>query len=146
MRPRFWELPLRDLTPPEWEALCDGCGKCCLNKLEFEDTDELAFTRVACRLLDGQTCRCTRYETRHRYVPECVSLTPEKIAGISYWLPATCAYRLRHEGRALPDWHYLVSGDAEAVHKAGASVRGWTLSEAEIPEEDWEDYIIEDLS
>lgn len=146
MRPRFWELPLKQLDPKEWEALCDGCGKCCLNKLEFEDTDELAFTRVACRLLDGETCRCTRYETRHRYVPECVSLTPEKIADISYWLPATCAYRLRHEGKPLYDWHYLISGDTEAVHRAGVSVRGWTLSEAEIPEEDWEDYIIEDLS
>ena len=146
MRPRFWELPLKQLDPGEWEALCDGCGKCCLNKLEFEDTEELAFTRVACRLLDGQTCRCTKYETRHQYVPECVTLTPAKIKDISYWLPATCAYRLRHEGRALPDWHYLISGDRDAVHKAGASVRGWTLSEAEIPEEDWEDYIIEDLS
>ena len=146
MRQRFWELPLRALDPQEWEALCDGCGKCCLNKLEFEDTEELAFTRVACRLLDGQTCRCTKYETRHQYVPECVTLTPAKIKDISYWLPATCAYRLRHEGRALPDWHYLISGDRDAVHKAGASVRGWTLSEAEIPEEDWEDYIIEDLS
>ncbi len=146
MRPRFWELPLRDLDPDEWEALCDGCGKCCLNKLEFEDTEELAFTRIACRLLDGETCRCTRYETRHRYVPECVTLTPEKIAGISYWLPATCAYRLRHEGRPLAPWHYLISGDREAVHRAGISVRGWTLSEAAIPEEDWEDHIIEDLS
>lgn len=146
MRARFWELPLKQLDPQEWEALCDGCGKCCLNKLEFEDTEELAFTRIACRLLDGQTCRCTRYEARHRYVPECVTLTPEKIAGINYWLPASCAYRLRHEGRALPDWHYLISGDPEAVHRAGASVRGWTLSEAEIPEEDWEDHIIEDLS
>ena len=146
MRPRFWELPLKDLDPREWEALCDGCGKCCLNKLEFEDTEELAFTRVACRLLDGQTCRCTRYETRHQYVPECVTLTPEKIAGISYWLPATCAYRLRHEGKKLYDWHYLISGDPESVHRAGVSVRGWTLSEAEIPEEDWEDHIIEDLS
>ncbi len=146
MRPRFWELPLKQLDSKEWEALCDGCGKCCLNKLEFEDTEELAFTRVACRLLDGETCRCTRYETHHRYVPECVSLTPEKIAGISYWLPATCAYRLRHEGKPLYDWHYLISGDPEAVHRAGVSVRGWTLSEAEIPEEDWEDYIIEDLS
>ncbi len=146
MRPRFWELPLRQLDPAEWEALCDSCGKCCLNKLEFEDTDELAFTRVACRLLDGETCRCTRYATRHQYVPECVSLTPEKIDAISYWLPATCAYRLRHEGKRLPEWHYLISGDREAVHRAGASVRGWTLSEAEIPEEDWEDHIIEDLS
>ncbi|WBU59158.1 YcgN family cysteine cluster protein [Paracoccus albus] len=146
MRERFWELPLKDLTTAEWEALCDGCGKCCLNKLEFEDTDELAFTRVACKLLDGETCRCTRYETRHRYVPECVTLSPEKIAGISYWLPATCAYRLRHDGKPLFDWHYLVSGDRKAVHRAGVSVRGWTVSEAQIPEEDWEDYIIEDLS
>ncbi|TKW66967.1 MAG: YcgN family cysteine cluster protein [Paracoccus denitrificans] len=146
MRPRFWELPLKQLDPAEWEALCDGCGKCCLNKLEFEDTEELAFTRVACRLLDGETCRCTRYETRHRYVPECVSLTPAKISAISYWLPATCAYRLRHEGKPLHDWHYLISGDPDAVHRAGVSVRGWTVSEAEVPEEDWEDYIIEDLS
>ena len=146
MRDRFWELPLADLAPDEWEALCDGCGKCCLNKLEFEDTEELAFPRIACRLLDGQTCRCTRYQTRHQYVPECVTLDPAKIADISYWLPATCAYRLRHEGRPLPGWHYLISGDPEAVHRAGVSVRGWTLSEAEIPEEDWEDHIIEDLS
>ena len=146
MRERFWELPLKDLTTAEWEALCDGCGKCCLNKLEFEDNDELVFTRVACKLLDGETCRCTRYETRHRYVPECVTLSPEKIAEISYWLPSTCAYRLRHEGKALFDWHYLISGDRQAVHRAGVSVRGWTVSEAQIPEEDWEDYIIEDLS
>ena len=146
MRERFWELPLKDLTTAEWEALCDGCGKCCLNKLEFEDNDELVFTRVACKLLDGETCRCTRYETRHRYVPECVTLSPEKIAEISYWLPSTCAYRLRHEGKALFDWHYLISGDRQTVHRAGVSVRGWTVSEAQIPEEDWEDYIIEDLS
>ena len=146
MRERFWELPLKDLTTAEWEALCDGCGKCCLNKLEFEDNDELVFTRVACKLLDGETCRCTRYETRHRYVPECVTLSPEKIAEISYWLPSTCAYRLRHEGKPLFDWHYLISEDRQAVHRAGVSVRGWTVSEAQIPEEDWEDYIIEDLS
>ena len=146
MRPRFWELPLRDLTPPEWEALCDGCGKCCLNKIEYEDTGEVEFTRVACRLLDGQTCQCSSYPNRHDFVPDCIVLTPEMLQEISWWLPATCAYRLRHEGRKLPEWHYLISGDRDAVHKAGASVRGWTLSEAEIPEEDWEDYIIEDLS
>ncbi|MFV0292927.1 MAG: YcgN family cysteine cluster protein [Paracoccus sp. (in: a-proteobacteria)] len=146
MRPRFWKLPLRDLDSEEWEALCDGCGKCCLNKLEFEDTGELAFTRVACRLLDGQTCCCTRYETRHRHVPECVTLSPEKIREISYWLPVTCAYRLRYEGQELPAWHYLISGDREAIHHAGASVRGWVVSEAEISERDWEDYIIEDLA
>lgn len=146
MRPRFWELPLDELTHPEWEALCDGCGKCCLNKIEFEDTDELAFTRVACKLLDGQTCRCTNYPDRHQFVPDCVVLTPEKLSQIAWWLPATCAYRLRAEGKPLYDWHHLVSGDPDAVHRAGASVRGWTVSEVAVSEDDWEDYIIEDLS
>ncbi|MEI4486057.1 YcgN family cysteine cluster protein [Frigidibacter sp. MR17.14] len=145
LRPRFWELPLDRLTPPEWEALCDGCGKCCLNKIEFEDNGELAFTRIACRLLDGQTCRCSRYETRHQYVPECVRLSPETLKDIAYWMPSTCAYRLRHFGKPLPDWHYLVSGDPESVHAADQSVRGWTVSEVEVSEEDWEDHIIEDL-
>ncbi|MDM7459016.1 MAG: YcgN family cysteine cluster protein [Paracoccus sp. (in: a-proteobacteria)] len=146
MRPRFWELPLEALTRKEWEALCDSCGKCCLNKIEFEDTEELAFTRVACKLLDGQSCRCTSYANRHDFVPDCVVLTPEKLTQIAWWLPATCAYRLRAEGKPLYDWHYLISGDPEAVHRAGASVRGWTVSEVTVKEEDWEDYIIEDLS
>lgn len=146
MRERFWELPLEQLTPGEWEALCDGCGRCCLNKLEFEDTGELAFTRVACKLLDGHSCRCGSYANRHDYVPECVVLTPKKLKEIDWWLPRTCAYRLRSEGRPLYDWHYLISGDPESVHRAGISVRGWTVSEAVLPEEDWEDYIIEDLS
>ncbi len=146
LRPEFWTLPIRSLTAPEWEALCDGCGKCCLNKLEYEDTGELAFTRVACRLLDGESCRCAKYDTRHNYVPECVRLSPKNIAKIAYWMPATCAYRLRFDGQPLPEWHYLVSGDPESVHEAGQSVRGWTVSEAEIPEEDWEEHIIEDLA
>ena len=146
MRERFWELPLPRLAPDEWEALCDGCGKCCLNKIEFEDTNELAFTRVACKLLDGESCLCSSYPNRHDYVPDCVVLTPDKLAEISWWLPATCAYRLRHEGRPLYKWHHLISGDRESVHRAGASVRGWTVSEAAVTEEDWEDYIIEDLS
>ncbi len=143
-RPRFWELPLRDLTRPEWEALCDGCGKCCLNKLEDEDTGEVELTRVACRLLDGSTCQCSKYATRHDYVPECIVLTPASIVRNLYWLPQTCAYRLRHEGRALPAWHHLLSGDPEAVHRAGASVRGETLSEIEVSDEDWEDHIIDE--
>ena len=146
MRDRFWERPLADLAPDEWEALCDGCGKCCLNKIEYEDTNELAFTRVACKLLDGEECRCSSYPNRHDYVPDCVVLTPRKLAEIAWWLPATCAYRLRHEGRPLYDWHHLISGDPESVHQAGASVRGWTVSEVSVDEEDWEDYIIEDLS
>ena len=144
LRPRFWERPLTSLTPAEWEALCDGCGKCCLNKLEDEETGEVAFTRVACRLLDPDTCRCGQYENRRSFVPECVFLTPKTIDKVAYWLPSTCAYKLRHEGRPLPGWHPLVSGDPESVHEAGQSVRGWTVPEYEVDENDWEDHIIED--
>ncbi|WP_299838204.1 YcgN family cysteine cluster protein [uncultured Paracoccus sp.] len=146
MRPRFWELPLAKLDPEEWEALCDGCGKCCLNKLEFEDPPELVFTRVACRLLDGHACQCTSYANRHDYVPDCVVLTPKKLKEVAYWLPATCAYRLRHEGKPLENWHYLISGDRETIHRAGISMRDRTISEVEVDEDDWEDYMIEDLS
>ncbi|MBI1219088.1 MAG: YcgN family cysteine cluster protein [Rhodobacteraceae bacterium] len=143
LRPKFWERPLTALNPREWEALCDGCGKCCLNKLEDEETGEVAFTRVACRLLDGESCRCAQYEIRKQFVPECVVLTPKTIAKVAYWLPATCAYRLLHEGKPLEDWHPLISGNPESVHDAGMSVRGWTVPEFEVPEEDWEDYIVE---
>lgn len=144
LRPEFWTLPLAKLKPAEWEALCDGCGRCCLNKLEYEDTGELEFTRVACRLLDDESCRCTRYETRHQYVPECVLLTPKSIRKIAYWMPATCAYRLRFEGKPLEPWHYLVSGSHETVHEAGISVRGRTVSETEVPEDLWDQFIIEE--
>ena len=106
LRDRFWErVPLQNLAPREWEALCDGCGKCCLNKLEDEDTSEVAFTRVACRLLDDTTCRCAHYEKRKVFVSECVVLTPQNIGKSAYWMPQTCAYRLLHEGKALHDWH-----------------------------------------
>ena len=146
LRPRFWEtVPLDRMTPDEWEALCDGCGKCCLNKLEDIDTGEVAFTRVACRLLDGETCRCGNYGLRKTLVPECVVLTPKSIGKVSYWLPETCAYRVLHEGGKLADWHPLVSGDPESVHRAGISVRGWTVPEWEVPEEEWEDHIIEEV-
>ncbi|WP_343081077.1 YcgN family cysteine cluster protein [Ostreiculturibacter nitratireducens] len=145
LRPEFWKLPLNSLTPREWEALCDGCGKCCLNKLEDADTGEIAFTRIACRLLDGETCRCGQYEKRKTFVPECVVLTPQTIKTSAYWMPSTCAYRLRLEGKPLFDWHPLISGDPDSVHKAGQSVQGWTVPEYEVPDEEWEDYIIEDL-
>jgi len=145
LRPEFWErVPLKNLTPKEWEALCDGCGKCCLNKLEDEETGEVVFTRVACRLLDDETCRCAHYEVRKQIVPECVVLTPKNIGEIAYFMPATCAYRLLHEGKALYDWHPLISGDPESVHEAGQSVRGWTVPEFDVPVEDWEDYLIEE--
>ena len=94
LRHRFWERPLEDLNPAEWEALCDGCGKCCLNKIEYEDTGEVDYTRIACRLLDGATCQCRHYATRFDFVPDCITLTPEKLPEVAYWLPRTCAYRL----------------------------------------------------
>lgn len=144
LRDRYWErVPLKNMTKREWEALCDGCGKCCLNKLEDPDTSEIAFTRVACRLLDGENCRCAQYEIRHQFVPDCVTLKPSNLARIAYWMPTTCAYRLLHEGKALQDWHPLISGSAQSVHDAGISVLGWTVPEFEIDEEDWEDHIIE---
>ncbi len=145
LRPRYWQtVPLSEMTPAEWEALCDGCGKCCLNKIEYEDTGEVEFTRIACRLLDGSTCRCRHYATRFEHVPDCIHLTPEKLPEVAYWLPRTCAYRRLHEGRKLPRWHHLITGDPESVHRAGASVRGWTVPETEVGEDDWEDYVIEE--
>lgn len=145
LSPRFWETkPMRALSPREWEALCDGCGKCCLNKLEDEDTGQVALTRVACRLFDDDTCRCAQYDIRHQFVPECIQLSPDNIESHLYWIPETCAYRLIHEGRPLYDWHPLISGRAESVHHAGVSVRGLTVPEFEIPEDDWEDHLIEE--
>ncbi len=145
LRPRFWETtPLDKLNRAEWEAVCDGCGKCCLNKLEDEDTGEVALTCVACRLLDDQSCRCAQYPIRHQFVPECIVLTPKTLIDNMYWLPLTCGYRLLYEGRPLYDWHPLISGDPETVHKAGVSVRGMTIPEFEVDEDDWEDHIIEE--
>jgi len=130
MRARFWEQPLASLNREEWEALCDGCGKCCLHKLEDDSTGKLYPTNVACRLLDRTSCRCSNYKLRRVFVPDCVRLDAERLAGID-WLPATCAYRLRAEGKPLEPWHYLISGSRETVHEAGMSVRGWTISEDE---------------
>jgi hypothetical protein len=145
LAPKFWEQkPLKKLSPREWEALCDGCGKCCLNKLEDEDSGEVALTRVACRLLDDQSCQCAHYETRHSFIPECIVLKPENLDTHAYWMPQTCAYRRLWEGKSLPDWHPLVTGDPDSVHRAGVSVRGMTVSEFDTPLEEWEDYIIEE--
>ena len=125
----FWTTKtLEQMTPDEWESLCDGCGRCCLHKLRFDGTNELGFTNVACRLLDLDSCRCTNYEKRRRYVPDCVSLTPATVRTID-WLPPSCAYRLLAEGKKLAWWHPLVSGSAETVHEAGISVRGRAVGE-----------------
>ena len=145
LRPRYWETvaPAR-MTAPEWEALCDGCGKCCLNKLEDEETGEVALTRVACRLLDDSTCLCSQYPIRHQFVPECIVLSPANMEQNLYWMPETCAYKQIWTGQALPDWHPLLTHDPDSVHRAGVSMRGRTVPEFEVHEDDWEDHIIEE--
>ena len=145
LRERFWaKVPMDKMTQKEWEALCDGCGKCCLNKLEDEETGEVVLTRVACRLLDDSTCLCSQYPIRHQFVPECIVMSPKTIAENMYWLPQTCAYRLVTEGRDLYHWHPLISGDPMSVHEAGVSMRGLTVPEFEIDDDDWENHIIEE--
>ena len=145
LTPRFWETkPISKLSRKEWEALCDGCGKCCLNKLEDEDSGEVALTRVACRLLDDDTCRCAHYETRHQFVPDCIVLKPSNIEEHLYWIPQTCAYRLVYEGKPLFDWHPLISGTADTVHAAGVSMQGRTFSEFDVADDDWEEHIIDE--
>ncbi|MTJ82301.1 MAG: YcgN family cysteine cluster protein [Telmatospirillum sp.] len=127
--PPFWQTrTLAEMTPEEWESLCDGCGKCCLHKLQYEDTGELYYTNVACRLLDLGNCRCSRYETRQKLVPDCVALRADKVMELN-WLPSTCAYRLLANGQPLAWWHPLVSGDPDSVHAAGQSVRGRAIPE-----------------
>jgi uncharacterized cysteine cluster protein YcgN (CxxCxxCC family) len=139
----FWRVKaLEEMTPQEWESLCDGCGRCCLNKLEDWDTGEIYWTDLACTLLDGSTCRCRQYDRRFETVPDCVQLTPEKVRTVS-WLPPTCAYRLVNEGKELRWWHPLVSGRPETVHEAGVSVQGRVASEDGIAVEDYQERVVE---
>ena len=140
MESEFWqEKPLTELTRAEWESLCDGCGKCCLHKLECIDTGEIACTDVACRFLDTKTAKCDRYEIRRRYVPNCVVLNPVNVGQIK-WMPTTCAYRLLTEGKDLFDWHPLKTGDKNSTHTSGNSVVGRMVNEREAG--DLEDHIV----
>ena len=141
--PPFWQRKtLHEMTDAEWESLCDGCGRCCLNKLEDEDTGRIYYTNVGCRLLDEEACRCRDYDNRSAQVSDCVRLTADNVDKLN-WLPPTCAYRLVADGRDLYWWHPLVSGDADTVHAAGISVRGrmYALEDA-MPSEDLEDHIV----
>jgi uncharacterized cysteine cluster protein YcgN (CxxCxxCC family) len=140
----FWEVKrLTDLTEAEWESLCDGCGRCCLNKLEEEETGDIYWTNVACKLLDHSSCRCKDYDNRWDHVPDCVKLDPEEVVLQTYtWLPPTCAYRLIAAGRPLYWWHPLVSGDPDSIHVARISIRNRVISEELIPENTLEDHIV----
>ena len=153
----FWKTKRLDqMTPEEWESLCDGCARCCLIKFQDEDTGRVYHTNVVCEYLEIFHCRCTRYSERSVLVPTCLTLTPEMIGMLS-WMPDTCAYRLLAEGnptredgsgtqksRDLPHWHPLVSGDPTTVHKAGISVRGKVVSGKSVDEEDLPDYVVDD--
>jgi uncharacterized cysteine cluster protein YcgN (CxxCxxCC family) len=139
----FWKTKaLEEMTGPEWESLCDGCGRCCLEKLEDEDTAKIYFTHISCRLLDTHACACKDYANRHKKVPDCVRLTPRNVRTLN-WLPPTCGYRLVADGKDLYWWHPLVSGDPDTVHQAGISVRGRVEGcETDIALADWEDHIV----
>jgi uncharacterized cysteine cluster protein YcgN (CxxCxxCC family) len=142
LRPQFWKkYSLEALNAQEWEALCDGCGLCCLVKLEDEDTQEVAYTKVACKLLDCTTACCSNYPERLQSVPDCIQLTPEKLRQI-HWLPASCAYRRLDEGKSLPSWHYLNTGSRQSVIQARKSAAGRCISETEVDEEQIDEYIV----
>jgi uncharacterized cysteine cluster protein YcgN (CxxCxxCC family) len=139
----FWETKsLAEMSKVEWESLCDGCGRCCLHKIVDEDSGQTFYTNVACHLLDPQTCRCSNYAQRQRWVPDCRILSPQTV-GQTRWLPQTCAYRRLHEGKGLAWWHPLVSGSPETVHQAGISVRGRVVSEKLVPLDQLDDYFID---
>lgn len=139
----FWESKsLQEMTQREWESLCDGCGKCCLHKLEDEDTGEVFYTRVVCRYLDQEACRCTVYDKRKKLVPDCVILKPDNLEDLD-WMPGTCAYRLLHEGKPLPVWHPLLSGNRDAIIASDITVTGKVISEEFVHESGFEEHLIE---
>jgi uncharacterized cysteine cluster protein YcgN (CxxCxxCC family) len=139
----FWEeKTLTEMTQTEWESLCDGCGRCCLVKLEDEDTGTIITSDVHCQLLDGESCRCSDYANRQDKVADCIKLTPENVLTIA-WIPKTCAYRRLAEGKGLAWWHPLVSGDAETIVDVGVSVRGRTVNETSVAPGEWEDHAVD---
>lgn len=137
----WWHKPLEELDARQWEALCDGCAKCCLHKLEDADTGEVFYTRVRCRYLVEETCRCSDYTQRSVVVPDCIRLEQDNVSDLD-WLPSTCAYRLRAHGEPLPRWHPLVSGDPESVHAAGISIRGRAISDEFVHPDGYDEHIV----
>jgi uncharacterized protein len=138
----WWnEKPLADLSQTQWGALCDGCGKCCLHKLEDEFSGKRFYTRIRCRLLDEQSCRCSQYQRRTELVPDCINLGADITQALD-WLPVTCAYRLRADNKPLAEWHPLVSGDPESVHRAGVSIRGRSISEEFVHPDGYDEHIV----
>lgn len=133
--------PLEELNQQQWELLCDGCAKCCLHKLEDVDSEEVFYTKVRCRYLDEETCRCSDYANRSILVPNCIQLSADKLDQLG-WLPSTCAYRLRFENKPLPSWHPLVAGDAQAPHRAGESIRGRSVSDEFVHPDGFEEHIV----
>ena len=139
----FWKTKkLGEMSPEEWESLCDGCAKCCLEKIQWDGTEDVSYTNVACRLLQIEACQCSNYPDRDKYVTNCVRLGPDNIDEL-FWMPRTCAYRLLAEGNDLPDWHPLITGDEDSVHTSGESVRGRAIAERDAG--DLEDHIVDDF-
>ncbi len=144
MTSAFWKTtPLHEMTSEEWESLCDGCGQCCVMQLENEETNQLFFTDVACRLFDADSCQCMSYHDRQKHVPSCMVMNPSNVAECAEFAPPTCAYKLIVEGQDLYDWHPLVSGDPQSVHQAGISVRNKVVSEEDVDIENLEERIID---
>lgn len=140
MTDEFWKSKeLTEMSPQEWESLCDGCGKCCLEKIQWEGTNDIDYTDVACKLLDIETCQCSNYPERDKHVSNCVRLDANNIEGL-FWMPKTCAYRLLAEGKDLPYWHPLVTGDKNSIHSVGQSVRDRAIAEKDAG--DLEDHIV----
>lgn len=143
LREKFWELPLNELTPREWEALCDGCARCCLHKLQDEDDDlELYYTRVVCQYLDESTCQCRHYQTRQQLVPDCLVMDPQILEEAVDWMPATCAYKLRYYGKPLASWHPLIAGNRDMMDELDISVTGKVVPDSQVAEDEMEDHII----
>lgn len=138
----FWEKPLEQLSDEEWEQLCDGCGRCCLKKLEDEDSAELYWTRIVCRYYEQESGRCQCYQDRTRLVPDCLNVKRMDIMANMHWMPDTCAYRLRAEGKPLPDWHPLRSGSRQAMIDAGIAISGQVISEEHVHPDGYEEHII----